>query len=150
MRVLEQHLGHELAARAEAAKIEVSDAGHAVIDLRFIEPGLQKPLSEEQQAMALQASVERIVATAREAVRLARIGSDRIDALYCTGGSTGLKSLVAQLAAVFPSAQVIRGDRFASVVSGLAITAQAQVFLLRALGRARRFRQTSTIGCACP
>ena len=39
MRVLEQHRGHELAARAEAAKIEVSDAGHAVIDLRFIEPG---------------------------------------------------------------------------------------------------------------
>jgi len=124
MRVLEQHRGHELAARAEAAKIEVSDAGHAVIDLRFIEPGLQKPLSEDQQAMALQASVERIVAAARETVQLAQIGTDRIDALYCTGGSTGLKPLVAQLAAIFPSAQVIRGDRFASVVSGLAITAE--------------------------
>ena len=52
------------------------------------------------------------------------MGSDRIDALYCTGGSTGLKSLVAQLAAAFPSSRVIRGDRFASVVSGLAITAK--------------------------
>ena len=124
MRVLEQHRGHELAALAEAAKIEVSDAGRAVIDLRFIEPGLQKPVSEDQQAMALQANVERIVATARETVRLAQIGTDRIDALYCTGGSTGLKSLVAQLAAVFPLAQLIRGDRFASVVSGLAITAK--------------------------
>ena len=124
MRVLEQHRGHELAARAEAAKIEVSDAGDAVIDLRFIEPELQKPLSEDQQTVALQASVERIVATARETVRLAQMGTDRIDALYCTGGSTGLKSLVGQLAAVFPSAQVIRGDRFASVVSGLAITAE--------------------------
>ena len=105
MRVLEEHRGHELAARSETAKIEVSDSGHAVIDLRFIELGLQKPLSEDQQAMALQANVERIVDTARETVRLAQIGTDRIDALYCTGGSTGLKSLVGHLAAVFPSAQ---------------------------------------------
>ena len=44
--------------------------------------------------MALQASVERIANTARETVRLAQVGADRIDALYCTGGSTGLKSLV--------------------------------------------------------
>src|SRR4030095_6656292 len=109
-------------------KIEVSDSGDAVIDLRFIEPGLQKPLSEDQQAMALQPSVERIVATARETVRLAQMETDRIDALYCTGGSTGLKSLVAQLAAVFPSAQLIRGDRFASVVSGFAVTAPRRVF----------------------
>ena len=79
----------------------MSDAGHAVIDLRFIEPGLEKPLSEDQQAMALQASVERIVATARETVRLAQIGTDRIDALYCTGGSTGLEVAVAQLAPHF-------------------------------------------------
>ena len=124
MRVLEQHRGHDLAARAEAAKIDVSESGSAVIDLDFIEPGLRQPFSEEQQALALDDKVDRIVDTARETVRRARIGADRIDAIYFTGGSTGLRSLVARLGAAFPLAQSVKGDRYASVVSGLAITAQ--------------------------
>ncbi len=124
MRVLEQHRGHDLAARAEAAKIQVSESGHSVIDLDFIERGLKQPLSEEQQTVALCAAVEKIVGTARETVRLAQMPAERIDALYFTGGSTGLSTLVAQLAAGFPAAQVVRGNRYASVVSGLAISAQ--------------------------
>jgi hypothetical chaperone protein len=124
MRVLEEHRGHDLAARSEVAKIEVSESGSAVIDLDFIEPGLRQPLSEVQQAVALDDKVGRIVDTARETVRRARIGADRIDAIYFTGGSTGLKDLVARLAAAFPKAQAVAGDRYASVVSGLAITAQ--------------------------
>jgi hypothetical chaperone protein len=124
LRVLELHRGHDLAARAEASKIEVSDAGSAVIDLGFVEPGLRQPLSESQQSMALMDGIERIVGAARQTVRLAQIAPDRIDALYFTGGSTGLKALVAQLIAAFPAAQAVRGDRYASVVSGLAITAK--------------------------
>lgn len=124
MRVLEQHRGHDLAARAEAAKIEVSESGSAVIDLDFIEPDLKQPYSEAMQVVALYESVDRIVATARETVRRARIGADRIDAIYFTGGSTGLRTLVSRLAAEFPDAQAVHGDRYASVVSGLAITAE--------------------------
>jgi hypothetical chaperone protein len=124
MRVLEEHRGHDLAARSEVAKIEVSESGSAVIDLDFIEPGLRQPFSEEQQALALDDKVDRIVDTARETVRRARIGADRIDAIYFTGGSTGLRNLVARLADAFPLAQAVTGDRYASVVSGLAITAQ--------------------------
>jgi hypothetical chaperone protein len=124
MRVLEQHRGHDLAARSELAKIDVSESGSAVIDLDFIEPDLRQPFSEEQQAVALDDKVDRIVETARETVRRARIGADRIDALYFTGGSTGLRNLVTRLAAAFPLAQAVTGDRYSSVVSGLAITAQ--------------------------
>ena len=68
--------------------------------------------------------VDRIVATARDTVRMAELAVDRVDAIYFTGGSTGLDFLAARLAAAFPAAQPVRGDRYASVVSGLAITAQ--------------------------
>ena len=68
--------------------------------------------------------MHRIVNTARETVRRRRSRADEIDAVYFTGGSTGLDFLAAQLAAAFPAAQAVRGDRYASVVSGLAITAQ--------------------------
>ena len=124
LRVLEQHRGHDLAARAETAKIEVSNFGKATIELGFIEAGLKQLLTESEQRGVLRNGVERIVGAARETVRQAQIDSSRIDALYFTGGSTGLDSLVERLTSAFPAAQTVRGDRFASVASGLAITAQ--------------------------
>jgi len=130
MHVLTQHRGHDLAARAEAAKIEVSESGESVIDLGFIEGDLKLPFVEREQALALQEEVRLIVNTARQTVRMAQIGADEIDAVYFTGGSTGLDFLAAQLAGAFPSAKAVRGDHYSSVVSGLAITAQ------------RRFRPT--------
>jgi hypothetical chaperone protein len=123
MRVLEQHRGHDLATRAEAAKIEVSGGGSAEIELEFVERGLRPLLSEDRQAAALAAGIDRIVRAAVEAVRLAQLAESRIDALYFTGGSTGLQPLVARLAAAFPAAQPVFGDRYASVVNGLALTA---------------------------
>lgn len=126
MRVLERQRGHDLSARAEAAKIDVSERGAAEIWLDFIEPGLRPPLTEERQKLALAVDLERIVAAARETLKLARVDGEKVDALYFTGGSTGLHELVRQLSAAFPSAQTVRGDRYASVVSGLAITAARQ------------------------
>jgi hypothetical chaperone protein len=124
MNVLTQHRGHDLATRAEAAKIAVSESGAATIDLDFVEPRLQLSFVESEQQDALRDDVNRIVDTARDTVRMAQIAADRVDALYFTGGSTGLDFLAARLAAAFPAAQAVRGDRYASVVSGLAITAQ--------------------------
>jgi hypothetical chaperone protein len=124
MRVLTEHRGHDLAARAEAAKIAVSEFGESIIELGFIEARLKLSFVEREQQLALQADVQRIVNTARETVRKAQIDADEIDAIYFTGGSTGLDFLAAQLAGAFPAAQAVRGDRYASVVSGLAITAQ--------------------------
>ena len=124
MTVLTQHRGHDLAARAEAAKIAVSECGATEIDLSFVETGLQLSFVESEQQTALQDDVNRIVDTARDTVRMAQVAADRVDAIYFTGGSTGLDFLAARLAAAFPYAQTVRGDRYASVVSGLAITAQ--------------------------
>lgn len=41
-----------------------------------------------------------------------------------TGGSTGLKLLAERIAAWFPAAKVVRGDRFASVAQGLGVHAR--------------------------
>jgi hypothetical chaperone protein len=49
----------------------------------------------------------------------AGIAAERIDALYFTGGSTGLRALAERIAARFPRSRVVRGDRFASVAQGL-------------------------------
>jgi len=123
MAVLEQRLGHALAARAEAAKIEVATRGDAAIDLGEAEPGLIATLGVAQAAAAIEADLARIVAAAAETARLAGVPAAAVDTLYFTGGSTGLQPLVERIAAAFPAASVVRGDRFASVATGLGVHA---------------------------
>jgi hypothetical chaperone protein len=122
MCVLQRHLGHELSARAEGAKIAVAETSTAEISLDCIDAGLMVRLGGTEQAMALSDDIERIVEAAQETLKLAAIGPSELDALYFTGGSTGLRDLVSRLTAAFPAAQAAHGDRFASVVTGLAIT----------------------------
>lgn len=124
MTVIDQHLGHELAARAEAAKIDVADGGDCRIDLGAIERSLAESLSERQAIEAIDADIERIVAAARLTARQAGLGPDQIDALYFTGGSTGLRLLAERIAAAFPASRAVCGDRFASVATGLSLHAR--------------------------
>jgi hypothetical chaperone protein len=124
MTVLEEGLGHELAARAEGAKIAVSGGADTTVDLSLVEPGLVLPLSERTAVDALRADLDRIIATAHETVAQAGLSTAQIDALYFTGGSTGLRLLVDGMAAGFPQAARVTGDRFASVATGLGLHAR--------------------------
>ncbi|MEO6277159.1 Hsp70 family protein [Roseateles sp.] len=124
MTVLEERLGHELAARAEGAKIAISGGADTTVDLSHVEPGLVLPLSEKTAVDALRADLDRIIATAHETVALAGLKAEQIDALYFTGGSTGLRLLVDGMAAGFPAATRVTGDRFASVATGLGLHAR--------------------------
>jgi hypothetical chaperone protein len=119
MTVLKERLGHALAGAAEQAKIDAASVGHAHIDLSLVEFGLQATLDEARAGAVIDADCERIVAAARETVHLAGAEPGSVDALYFTGGSTGLLPLVERIAACFPQAQRVRGDRFASVAQGL-------------------------------
>ena len=124
MFVLTHRLGHELAARAEAAKIEVAAGGDANIDLGLVEHALNVVLTERHAVQAIDADIDRIVAAAHDAARQAGLAPCQIDALFFTGGSTGLRLLAQRIAAEFPTALAVHGDRFASVASGLGLHAR--------------------------
>ncbi len=123
MTVIDERLGHELVARAEQAKIAVSDGAHTWIDLGLIERGLGTALDEAQAVAAIEADLDRIVDAARNTVRDAGLAPSQIATLFFTGGSTGLRLLAERIAAAFPAARPVRGDRFASVAAGLALHA---------------------------
>lgn len=123
MTVLEDRLGHELANRAEEAKIAVASGGRIDLDLGLIEPGLAVGFDAEGAAQALGRDIERIAQAGRETVAMAGLAPDQIDALYFTGGSTGLVPLAERIAADYPSALRVQGDAFASVASGLGLHA---------------------------
>jgi hypothetical chaperone protein len=124
LRTVSERLGHELLARAEAAKIAVAEGGDTQIELGLVERELSVPLGSPQAAAAIDSDVERIVEAARLAVKQAGLSAASVDALYFTGGSTGLRLLTDRLAAAFPGARVVRGDRLASVATGLGLHAQ--------------------------
>ncbi|MBS0444829.1 MAG: Hsp70 family protein [Proteobacteria bacterium] len=124
MAVVEQRLGHELAACAESAKIAVADGGRVGIDLGSTEAGLAAEIDEAGAVAAIEADIARIVDAALATAAQAGLPAERIDALYFTGGSTGLRLLASRIAAAFPRARAVRGDRFASVATGLGLYAQ--------------------------
>ncbi|CAE6836770.1 Hsp70 family protein [Paraburkholderia aspalathi] len=124
MRVVDRRLGHALAAHAEEAKIGVAAGGETVIDLDEVEDDLRLAFDEAQLIKAGQDETQRIVQAARDTVQAAGVTPRDVNAIYFTGGSTGLAFLSGALAAAFPDAKAVFGDRLASVATGLGIHAR--------------------------
>jgi hypothetical chaperone protein len=126
MTTLRHRLGHSLAGLAEDAKIAVAEGGGHEIDLGDVEHDLHASVNEAQVVDAIDKDLERIVQAALATAALAGLQPTEIDVLYFTGGSTGLRLLAERLAQAFPRARPVRGDRFASVATGLGLEARRQ------------------------
>ncbi len=124
MSVVDQRLGHELLARAETAKIS---GGRGRRDGDLARPGRGRAERGLRRGGRPRRARRRSRPDRRRRARdrAPRPGSapGEIDALYFTGGSTGLRLLTERLQQAFPAARPVRGDRFASVASGLALHA---------------------------
>lgn len=131
MTVVTERLGHDLAARAEEAKVAVADGGDAHIDLGLVERHLSSTLNEPQAVQAIQDELSRIADAACQTVARAGLQPSQIDTLYFTGGSTGMRLLVQRITAAFPCARWVRGDRFSSVAAGLGLDAKRRFELQR-------------------
>lgn len=134
--VVEAERGHSLAMAVEGAKIAASDAGEGAIDLGWIAPGLGVAIDRARLAEATQALAARI--TERIDLCLAQAGLPRtaIDALFLTGGSTGLPHVRAALTEAVPRARVVDGDIFGSVGLGLTLEAARLSGQARPIARA--------------
>lgn len=124
MRVVDRRLGHALTAHAEEAKIDVAAGGTTEIDMEEVEEALRVAFDESQLIAAGADETRRIVEAAEETLRRAGVAPADVNAVYFTGGTTGLRFLSEALSAAFPGAQPVFGDRLASVAKGLGIYAQ--------------------------
>jgi len=119
MTVLELRLGHALTALAEEAKITVANSASARIELGQLDARLHVTLDDAAVMTSIDASLQRIAEAARATTDMAGIAAAQVDAVYFTGGSTGLSALTQRIAAQFPNARSVHGNRFASVTKGL-------------------------------
>ncbi len=121
--VVEGERGHGLALAVEGAKIAASDRGAAEIDLAFVERGLAARIDRDSLGAQTGTLAARIAERVGRCLRQAGLGPERIDALFLTGGSTGLPHVRAGLTACLPQARVVDGDTFGSVGIGLTLEA---------------------------
>jgi hypothetical chaperone protein len=101
----------------------VSEGADTTVPLPLIDKALVREVHAADANAAWQADLARITQCAHDTVAQAGLRNDQVDALYFTGGSTGLKVLTDALQAAFPTARVVRGDRLASVATGLGLHA---------------------------
>jgi len=121
MNVLDHRLGHRIASEVEAAKIRTSISDEAThIELGFVESGLAPGLSSRETAADLDSLLRDVVACGHECVKHAGLAADALDGLYLTGGSSALRPFQQMLREEFPRSELIVGDLFGGVASGLA------------------------------
>jgi hypothetical chaperone protein len=124
MNVLVQRQGHRIASEVEQAKIRASMTNSDVaIDLACAQSGLSAALTASDLARHLAAPLDDVVACARECVQRAALSGGALDAIYLTGGSSALRPFQSALRHAFPGVDVIEGDLFGGVASGLAYAA---------------------------
>ncbi len=120
---MEGERGHALAGAVEGAKIAASERDATVLDLGLLEPGLAVPVDRATLSAQTGDLARAVAARIARCLAQAELTADRVDALFLTGGSTGLPHLRAALTAALPAARVVEGDTFGSVGLGLTIEA---------------------------
>jgi hypothetical chaperone protein len=121
--VVEAERGHSLAMAVEGAKIAASDAGTGTIDLDWVEAGLAADVDRARLAGHTDDLAHRMARRIDRCLEQASLSAGRIDALFLTGGSTGLPHVRAALTGCVPMARVVDGDTFGSVGLGLTLEA---------------------------
>ncbi|MGL6048270.1 MAG: Hsp70 family protein, partial [Vogesella sp.] len=70
----------------------------------------------EKQIVSIESTVARLLADAQ-------LQAGEVDTVFFTGGSSGVPLLRERIAAMFPAARAVEGDRYGSIGSGLALDA---------------------------
>lgn len=121
--VLTEHAGHGLLMVVEHAKIALSAATTATIPLGLIERGLETTVGRDAFEEATEVLAEGIATRIRDCLAAAGCQAADVDAVFLTGGSTGLPHVRRAILAELPAARAVDGDRFGAVGLGLALDA---------------------------
>lgn len=122
--VVRERAGHWLALQVEAAKIALSDADTAQIDIGRIAAGETVMLRRTDLDRAIDGLVASIEQTVARLLSDAGVTAANIDTVFFTGGSSGVPLLRERVLALTPQARSVEGDLFGSIGTGLALDAQ--------------------------
>lgn len=124
LQLIRQRDGHWLALRTEEAKIALSQAQEVAMPLERLGEGRLLQVGRDGFDAAIAHLVADVERTVGKLLRDAGIGADRVDTVFFTGGSSGVRLLRERIAALLPAARRVEGDLFGSIGMGLAVDAR--------------------------
>ena len=119
LHLLQHHQGHRLVGEVEQAKVRLSTKSKTVIDMGYIEPRFDTPVTRERFEHCIGEECDRLRACIRRCLSLAGLRPDRVGTVMLTGGSTLLPAVNAAITAEMPQARTYGEDSFLSVALGL-------------------------------
>ncbi|MBG6074538.1 Hsp70 family protein [Polaromonas sp. CG_9.11] len=122
--LVRERAGHWLALQVEDAKITLSNADAAQIDIGRISAGDTVTLHRPELDEAIDGLVNAVEQTVARLLVDAGITAAGIDTVFFTGGSSGVPLLRERVLALTPQARCVEGDLFGSIGAGLALDAQ--------------------------
>ena len=122
-RVVRQRAGHWLALQVEEAKITLSNAPEAQLDIGRIAAGETVTLHRADLDSAINGLVTSVEQTVARLLRDAGVAAAGIDTVFFTGGSSSVPLLRERILALMPDAHCVEGDLFGSIGAGLALDA---------------------------
>jgi len=122
-RLINNREGHWLALQVEQAKIDLSAAPSATLELDRLQAGFTHAIDSAAFTAATTSLVDRVAETVAGLLAQAGVARERVDTLYFTGGASGVSQLRARIAAELPQARSVEGDLYGSIGAGLAVEA---------------------------
>ncbi|MEK4033153.1 Hsp70 family protein [Methylocystis sp. IM3] len=121
--VVQSRRGHSVALAVESAKIALSDADRATIELGDVEKGLALETGASVLHEAIVDQLGALTRTLKETLAASGLGGERIDAVFLTGGSTAIPAVRNAVTRETPGARIVEGDMFGAVGLGLGLDA---------------------------
>ncbi len=122
--VLTHELAHEMAFAVEHGKIRLNKGlnDHSMIDLGFVENGLNVNISKQDLTGSLAAHAQKIQDCAKETLVLAGLPATSVASVILVGGSSLMSVVERAMMDIFPTATLKYADAFTAIVDGLVIS----------------------------
>jgi hypothetical chaperone protein len=121
--LIDERAGHWLAMQVEGAKIGLSGAPRAVLELERLAPPETLVVERATFEAAIGALLDAIDGTVLRLLGEAGVRPGEVDTVFFTGGSSGVGLLRERIGALVPDARKVEGDLFGSIGAGLALDA---------------------------
>lgn len=117
--VIEDNLGFKVFDQIEKSKIEINTNDRSVFQFDYADINISQPISHSEFVDFSRKQKDEIMQALDETFKLAQLKHKDIDVVYCTGGTSKLKTIKQGLNCRFTPEQIHQGSDFQSVIYGL-------------------------------
>jgi hypothetical chaperone protein len=122
--IVEDQLGFKIFEAIDGTKREFSEKPEGRFSFDYPSAEIDFAIARPDYDLQIMGSAEKILSTMDETIQASGLRPDAIDLVYCTGGTSKLRTIQSGLLRRFPKNKIVGGNFFHSVIDGLAARAQ--------------------------